>query len=509
MRHLKNLFAAATCFTIAAWAQAPAGGGASSPSRAAQLPLSGNGAAGDVTHTTDRHCRQRSGHSHQFCRGFGQLRGSISSGTFPPGPIKLALPDAVKRGLETNLGAITASNQVSAARSERLQSLSALLPNISANASETVTQINLAAYGLQIKVPGFSIPSVVGPYSYSQLQGALSQSVFDLVERRNYKASKESERAATLSAHDARELIVLAVAGTYLQTVAAQAQVMSQQAQVDNAQAVYNQAVVRKSAGTNARIDVTRSLVELQTEQQRLTSLSAELRKQNITLARLAGLPLDHELVLTDTFSLNEAAVPDPNEAIQRAFRTRWDLKAAESQVHAAELIVSAAHAERLPSVTLNGDYGAIGPRPNSAHGVFNITGSVNVPIYTGGRIKAEIQQAETTLHQRQSELADARLRAEAEVRTALIELETARSQLGVAGTNRDYARETLTEARDRFGAGVATTVEVVQAQQQVASAEADYISTLFSYNLAKLTLARATGEAETGLPDLLGGNHP
>jgi len=137
------------------------------------------------------------------------------------------------------------------------------------------------------------------------------------------------------------------------------------------------------------------------------------------------------------------------------------------------------------------------------------VTGSVNVPLYTGGRIKADVQQAETTLKQRQSELADARGRVEGEVRTALIELETAVNQLKVAATNRDYARETLTEARDRFEAGVATTVEVVQAQEQVATAEADYVSTLFSYNLAKLTLARATGDAENGLPELLGGNRP
>ena len=513
MRHSKS-FLAATCFAVHLYAQMPSGSAPTQPSRAAQLPLSGNGGGGDVA--TQQSVNPGSGVAtiSSSVAASGSYSGSVPSGAYPEGPIKLALAEAVKRGLETNLGALTSTNQVSTARSERLQYLSALLPTISINASEVVNQVNLAAYGFQFNLPpsaapGFSIPTVVGPFSYSQMQGALSQSVFDLVQRRNYQASKESERAATLSAHDARELVTLAVAGTYLQTLAGQAQVYSEQAQVANAQAVYDQAVVRKTAGTNARIDVMRSLVELQTEQQRLTSLSADVRKQKITLARLAGLPLDHELILMDTFNLEGSALTDRNEEIEKALHTRWDLKAAESQVRAAELVLSAARAERFPSVTLSGDYGAIGPRPTSAHGVFNITGSLNIPVYTGGRIKAEIEQAETTLHQRQAELADTRERIEGEVRTALIELETARNQLKVAGTNREYANETLTEARDRFGAGVGTTVEVVQAQQQVASAEADYVSSLFSYNLAKLTLARATGEAEAGLPNLLGGKHP
>ena len=131
------------------------------------------------------------------------------------------------------------------------------------------------------------------------------------------------------------------------------------------------------------------------------------------------------------------------------------------------------------------------------------------MPIWEGGRTKGDIQQAEATLKQRQAELADQRGEIEQEVRTALIELETAMGQVRVAASNRSYAGETLAEARDRFSAGVATTVEVVQAQEQVAGAESDYISSLFSFNLAKFSLARATGEAEANLPDLLKGNHP
>lgn len=505
-------FTLVNLLSCALWGQLTPAGGAGGTSRATPLPLSGRTGNGNATAGQSINPGSGVDTVSSSVQVSGDFSGSVPLGNVPPGAITLTLTDAVRRGLETNLGPISANNSTAIANAQRRQALSALLPNIAANASETVTQVDLAAYGFTFKAPpslGFSIPTVVGPYSYSQAQATLNQSVLDLVARRNWKASKETERASILSAKDARESVVLAVAGTYLQTVADAARVASQQAQVNNAQAVYNQAVVRKQAGTNARIDVVRSLVELQTQQQRLTSLQADLRKQKISFARLIGLPLDRELIFSDPLTAAETALPDVNGEIQSAFAHRSDLRAAETQLHAAELALSAANAERQPSASLSGDYGTIGPNPATQHGVFAATASVNVPLYQGGRIRGDIQQAQATLNQRRAELADQRGRVEQDVRTALIELETAMSQVRVATSNRDYAHETLNEARDRFGAGVATTLEVVQAQEQLAAAEADYISSLFSYNLAKLSLARASGEAESDLPHLFTENRP
>jgi outer membrane protein TolC len=441
----------------------------------------------------------------------GNFAGSVPGKDLPPGPVMLTLADAVKRGLAANLGPITAGNATRASRAASIQALSALLPSISAGAGDTVTQANLAAFGFQFNVPasvGFSIPSVVGPYNYSQLQGQLSQSIFDVVARRNWRATQETEKASLLSAQDTREMVVLAVGGSYLQTVATAARVDSQRAQVANAQAINRQAQVRKEAGTNARIDVTRSAVELQTQQQRLSSLEADLRKQKIALARLIGLPQDRELTLSEPLAMQESGLPDTNAAIQRALTRRADVKALEGHVHAADLALGAARAERLPSASLSGNYGVIGPNPSSTHGVFAATGSVNVPIWLGGRVKGDILQAQTTLDQRQAELADKKGKVEQDVRTALVELETANGQVHLAESNRGLANETLAQARDRFGAGVATTLEVVQAQQQVASAESDYISSLFSFNLAKLSLARAMGDAESTLTNVQSEGH-
>ncbi len=496
----------------ASWAQLPSGGGAQSSSRAAQLPLSGNNGQSGSVATQQSASPQGPATINSSIQVGGNFAGSIPGKDLPAGPIRLTLAGAVKFGLSANLGPISANNSTRAARAERIQALSALLPNISANASDTVTQVNLAAYGFQFKVPaslGFSIPSVVGPYNYSQLQGSLTQSIFDPVSRRNWQASKESERASQLSGKDARELVVLAVGGSYLQAVATAARVDSQRAQVANSDAIYRQAQVRKAAGTNARIDVTRSQVELQTEQQRLSSLEADLRKQKIALARLIGLPQDREMEFAEPLAYTETPAPDTNVLVQQALKQRADLQALEAQVSAAERTLSAARAERLPSANVNGNYGVIGPNPSSTHGVFAVTGSINMPIWQGGRVKGDIQQAEATLNQRQAELADERGRVEQDVRTAQIEYEAASGQVRLALSNRSLANETLAQARDRFGAGVATTVEVVQAQQQVASAESDYISGLFSFDLARLALARAAGDAESSMASVLKGGNP
>jgi outer membrane protein TolC len=494
--------------SVAAWAQLP--GGTSAPpgsSRPLPLPPSGReNAAGAVSvqQSATSGGAETINSSIQVGGGF---QGSVPGGNVPPGAITLTLGEAVRRGLETNLGALTANFSARAAGSQRAQQLSYLLPNISVSASETDTQINLAAYGFKFNLPpgiNFSIPSVVGPFSFSQLQGNFSATVWDPVQRRNWQASKDSERAAILSARDARELVVLAVAGTYLQLLATAARVDSQRAQVDNARAVNQQAEVRKTAGTNSRIDVVRTLVELETQQQRLNALEADVRKQKIGLARLIGLPLDRALSLSESLGFPALTVPEAVSAVQQAFANRPDLKAAQVQVQAAERVVSAARAERLPSASVNGDYGLSGPNPASTHGVFSVTGSLNVPIWLGGRVKADIEQAETALAQRKAELADQQGQVEQEVRTSLIELETAIGQVRLAQQNRGYAGETLREARDRFSLGVATTVEVVQAQEQVASAESDYVSSLYSFELGRIALARATGEAEKEVPDLL-----
>jgi outer membrane protein TolC len=435
----------------------------------------------------------------------GNYQGSITGPVVPGGPVNLSLADAVKRGLQTNLGIVSSGVSSSIVRAQRAQTLSQLIPQITASVGATETQINLAAYGLNTlgDSSGSSFPSIVGPFQYVQAQGNFNWNALSITNLRNYQAANRVEQASRLSERDTRELVVLAVGGTYLQVISAAARIDAQRVQVKYAQATYDRANTQLSAGTNTRVDLTRSLVQLQSEQERLLALEGDYQQGKIVFARLIGLPQNADIIFTEQLSATDLQPADENAALQSALEHRWDLRSAESQMQAAERIVSAARSERLPSLSFNGYYGVMGPRPNDSHGVFVASGTLNIPVFDGGKISADVQQARATFRQRQAEYEDQKAKVEQDVRDALIQLRTALGQVKLAESNRQYARETLAQVNDRFDAGVTNTVEVVQAQEQQAAAENDYISGLFALNLARLTLARATGDAEAELSAL------
>jgi outer membrane protein TolC len=373
--------------------------------------------------------------------------------------------------------------------------------------SETVQQLNLQASGLHFNtLPGFSIPTVVGPFDYFDLRAALSQSVVDLTARNNYRATTENVRANELFGKDARELVVLALGGAYLQVIAAAARMQSARSQLETANALYQQTSQQRAVGLVAQIDVNRSHVQMLTQTQRLVSLQNELAKQKINLARIVGLPPNDRYDLAEDVPF--AAAPDISleDALKQAFAERSDLKAAEAQVRAGERARSAARAERLPSLSLNADYGVIGTNPSRAHGTFSVVGSLRFPIWQGGRIEGDIEQASAALTQRHAELEDLRGQVEADVRKAYLDLEAARSQVEVARENIQVTQDNLKLTRQRFDAGVTDNVTVVQSQESVASAELDYINSVFAHNIAKLSLARAVGKAAENLSQFLEG---
>ncbi|HJT89316.1 MAG TPA: TolC family protein [Bryobacteraceae bacterium] len=437
----------------------------------------------------------------------GAYQGSVPPNLAPGPPLQLSLAEAIRRGLEYNLGNVSFQNIIRQARGQRRTELANLLPNLNGDLLLNEEQTNLAAFGFNFKlpVPGFSIPTIVGPFHYFDLRARVTQSVANLTLLRNYRASRQIERAAELSAQDARDLVVLAVTAGYLQVIATGARVDSARAQVATAQASYQQATDRHNAGVAARIDVTRSQVELQTQQQRLTSVENDLAKQKIVLGRMIGLAPGQDVVLTDAVPYAPVTGLSLDQALLRAAANRPDLKAAQAQVQAAELTHKAALAERYPSVELAADYGALGTSPQNSHGTFAVTGTLRFPIWQGGRVAGDIEQADAALEQRRAEYEDLRGRVDAEVREAYLDLTAAASQVSVAQSNRTLAQDTLNQARDRFAAGVADTLEVVQAQESVAVADQDYIGALYAHNLAKASLARAMGQAEQGIQQLLG----
>src|SRR5581483_3846463 len=233
-------------------------------------------------------------------------------------------------------------------------------------------------------LPGFSIPTVVGPFNYFDLRARLTQTVADLTAWKNYRSAEESARANQLSVKDARDLVALAVGGAYLQVITAKARVDSARAQLDTAKALFQQTSQQHSAGVVAQTDVNRSRVQMLTEQERLETLQNDLAKQKINLARLIGLPASDRFEISDNVPFSAAPAINTDDALQQAYAHRQDLKAAEAQIRAAELAKSAARAERLPSLAVNADYGANGLNPDQAHGTFSVTGALTIPIWRG-----------------------------------------------------------------------------------------------------------------------------
>ena len=475
------------------------------PSRVVQLPLSGRTSqAGDVSvmqGTTN------SGGSNSVVTIESTVtvpapyNGSVATGTATRDVLSLTLSAALVMGLKANLGALSESTLEQQARGQRGIAKSELLPQLDTVVSEAFEKENLRTLGVSLP----SIPTTSKFNYYDARAARLNQSVFDLVRIRNLQGAGENVQATIKGARNARDLIVLAVAGSYLQLVATRARADAAAAQVVSFTAIYEQAADRLASGLATRVDALRAKVQLQTQQQRLRSLEGDVETQKLKLSRIIGLALGQRFVATDAYRFSPLSSVTFDDALRRAQTDRSDLQAADSSVRAAELGVKAARAERAPSVAVSADFGAAGTTPtNHSDGVYTVSGTLTIPLYQGGRIHADEEIAEAALRQRSAERDDVRGQIDQDVRQAFIDLTTAADQVGVAESNRGLAHEALSQSTDRFVAGVADTVELVQAEQAVVQADDDYITAVFDHNLGKVSLARAMGNAEQSLPSLL-----
>lgn len=435
------------------------------------------------------------------------FQGSAPEGTATAEVLQIDFKEAIERGLRNNLGLLLAGDQAQGARGQRWQQLAELLPNIGARAQEAVQTESLTALGLKGNVFHAAVPRVIGPFNYFDLRANASQSVFNFKSLENERASTERLKAAQFNLKDARELVVLSVGNAYLQAIAAAARVETAEAQVKAAQALYDKASDQQKAGLTPAIDALRSQVELQTRKQQLILARNDLAKSTLSVARIIGLPLGQQFVLTDKAPY-QALTPQPLETyLQRAYQGRADYQGSLAQVRAAELVRAAAEAGRYPSIDLNASFGDIGVTPAHSNGTWQVIGGVNIPIFAGNRVHADILQADAQLKQARSQLGDLRGQIDYQVRAALLDLNAAAEQVEVARSSVDLAEQTLSQSQDRFTAGVADNLEVVQAQEAVASAHETYIQSLYAHNLAKVELAYVIGDAETGVRNYLKGN--
>ena len=493
-------------FAAPAVAQFGAPAGPSQSTQAQQLPLSGRTAQSNGSVNTSEQPSPSTTATVNTLNPVVQVQGYYAGST--PGVAKqpfsgkLGLQEAIARGLSYNLGGTGATQAVRQAQGQSKVALASLMPNLNGTVIEDAQTTDLRALGFRFTFPGFNIPNVIGPFNYVDFRAHLSQTFLDLTALNNYRAANDVAKANRYSAQDARELITLAVGGAYLQTIAAKARVDSEQAQLNSANAVYEQSLQQFQQGLIAKVDADRNQVQALTAQQRLLSLKNDFSKQKINLARMIGLPANDQYDLTDDVPFAPAAPLGVEEALQQAYQQRADLKAADAQVQAAARAHAASRAERYPSLAATADYGGIGVNPNQLNTTFTATATLKIPIWQGGRTEGDIEQSSAALDQRRAEYEDLKGQIESEVRSAYLDLQASASQVEVAQKNVEVNKEALELTRQKQEVGVIDNVTYVQAQEQVTDAEFDYINGVFAYNVAKLSLARAMGHTATAFPD-------
>ncbi len=426
--------------------------------------------------------------------------GSIPQGQATPGIIDLTVQEALDRALKYNLGLYLSDRATEQARAARLRALSDLLPMVNGAVTEEGQKINLKSFGFTF--PGF--PSSIGPFNLFELAASGTWNPLNLHYISGVHAASENVKASQFSYRDARDTVVLAVGANYLLTIADESQVTAAEAELTAAQALYQLAVDQENAGLAPNIDTLRARVQLQTQVSLLIQAQNDLEKQRIALARVIGLPVAQKFRLVNRVPYQPLPESEVANAYERALQTRPDYQAALALLRAAQYSLDSAWQQRLPSIGFSGDYGVLGYNPGALAPNWTAAATLAIPIFQGERIESDIQQAKSIVKQRQAQVDNLRGAIEQDIDNALLDLKAAAQQVEVGKIGLDYAQQALQQSQDRFAAGVTNNVEVIQAQQQLASANEQYIASLYEYNIAKVLLARAIGNAEQAVKQYL-----
>lgn len=415
------------------------------------------------------------------------------------GPLPLTMKRAVQIAVspEGNTNIQLSEEAVKQARMRSLEARAALLPDVEASVTSENRTENLAALGIQVDVPipGFRFPTFVGPFTTVDARASVTQSVFDFGSIRRYQASKEGVTAARSDSDNAAEQVAARTARAYLTAVKADADVETAQANVTLSEALLTQARNQKEAGTGTGIEITRASVQLANDKQHLLVTQNARRAAYLQLLRAVNLRLDTDIQLTDKLRYAPIDPVDLEAARKQALAQRADLRAQQNREENARLSASAVKMQRLPSVSAFGDYGAIGTGITDSLATRTIGVQLRVPVFDGGRRDAERAESASQYRSEKTRTNDLKQQVELDVRLSLDELKSADDQVRVAREGLGLSENELAQARRRYEAGVATTVEVTDAQTRLERARENQNSAIYNYSVAKVDLAQATGK--------------
>ncbi len=424
--------------------------------------------------------------------------GAGESASSPP-DLRLSLHEALQASVDNNVTVRLLKERIAAAQSAASTSLGAMLPNVSGFLNGRSQTVNLAAFGLPPeRLSGLGLSrSVTDPFEVYDARASLVQHLFSLSLIQRWRAAKTGIEVATLEAEIAKRDVMATVGLLYMEALRADEAVKARRADIELSQQLLKLAQDRKAAGVATGLDVTREEVQLENTRQRLLVAQNDHESARLNLIRALGIDFDVHLVLTDSLTFVNVVHEKPYEALATAQENRTELKAQANRQRLASLSHSSVESERVPSLSLNGDYGWIGLKPDEAYATRTLGLTLSVPIFDGGQREGRISETRSRVRQEAIRMKDVSDQVSLEVRNALLTLESSTQQVGVSHKGLDLAQKELAFARDRFAAGLATNIEVTNAQTSVARARDNVIEALFRFNASRINLARAKGELE------------
>jgi outer membrane protein TolC len=433
--------------------------------------------------------------------------GSVTVQTMSDEPLKLSLDDAIRRGFENNLGLKEAESGEKLFRGEKNIALQQFLPTINLSGGTGVFQHDLAAQGFgpsTLKKFGSVFPggpptgiSLITKDDLTQGQLSFKQTLFSGVVIAGWKAAGAAARSAYFAKMSARGEVVQQVATVYLRCIADASEVDNAAALVKADEVQYEHAHAAHEAGTVANLDELRAKVQLQTQQQKLIAAQNTVEKDLILLKREIGINPGQKIMLTDPAPYGDLADQTPAEVRASAYKNRQDYQNLQNQIIELRAAHAAYRAQRWPNLSFNGYYGVDKVNGSPSHGVFAAVGTLNIPIFREANIRGESDAAAAQLAAANAQFDDLRAKIDQQVRSALLDEGAAKKLVDVAKSNVDLATQALSDETDRVNAGVDDTLPLVTAQASLASAQSNYVQSLYQYNLSKLALARASGVIE------------
>jgi outer membrane protein len=426
-----------------------------------------------------------------------QTKTSALPANAPTDTLKLTLEQSVALAIKQNptqqIAVLNAAESIQDKNITRAE----LLPQADLRVADSANRENVKAqFGGKLP-PGFPFPGHIGPYQIFSAGPSFGSNIFDFSLWKRYQAAQSNVNASKADSLSTREQVILLVVSQYIGTLRAVANVEASRSRVELAQALYDQAADLQKEGVGTGIDTLRANVELQNEKQRLIEAENDRDASLFGISKLLNLDPRQKIELADSLSFFDTPQPDVEASIDEALSSRQEWKSIESQQKSAKLEKQASQYQRLPSLRFDGNWAYYGNTASSGIPTYQYQASVNMPLFTSGRIRAEIVKADLELQKIDQQKADLRNQIALDVKTALLNLQSARNEVQVANLGVQLAKEEVDQARDRFKAGVANNIEVISAQDSLSRANDNQIAALYRFNQARADFARAVGQME------------